>query len=932
MRLAIFWVAALCAVAQETVQYASVSGRVTDPTGAVIEGATVTAWQTETNRVRCAMTGSDGRFRFSYLPVGPYEITIEHPGFAQARQKLTLTVGAAFDLPVELQLQESTTNVTVQDNQAALEAARHQIAGTIEQTEVRNLPLNGRNFLDLTLLVPGVSPTNTASTQLFAETSAVPGQGISVASQRNFSNSLVVDGLSANDDAAGLSDTFFGLDVVNELQVVTSGAQAEFGRALAGYVNVVTKSGTNALHGDLYGYFRNQRWNAANPLLHSTLPLTQAQYGASVGGPVIRDRTFYFANFEQRQLNQTGLITISPGNVSAVNAGLDAAGYRGPRIATGLYPNPLHLSNFLGKLDHEIGNNDQFSARYSLYNLDSENSRGGGALNAPSAAAGLNDFDQTLAISNIAGISANTVNETRGQITLSNLEAPPNDPVGPAVSIAGVASFGTLSGSPTGRRNALYEVADNLSHRKGAHALRTGADFLYNDLTITYPQSARGSYSFSSLANFQRGIYNNSGFTQSFGNPVVGQTNPNVGFYVQDEWQALPRLTLNAGIRYDLQFLKTIATDRNNISPRLGFAWSPLASRRMVVRGSFGLFYDRVPLRALANALLSSRNTTELTDSTFITASLSPGQAGAPRFPAILPGLPSNALVNYTTMEQHLQNAYSEQGSFELERQLGERTVLSASYQHVRGRHLLISLNKNTPICVSSGTNNGCRPNPAYGNDRQYSSAADSQYDGVSISLRQRPGPWGSYRVSYTYSKALDDVGEFFFSSPMDNFNIRQDWARSDDDQRHRIMLDGILHSPMGPAATAWEHLSHGFQLSGSLTYYSALPFNITTGANTVQGTSARPMLGGVYIGRNVGSGFDFFNVNARLSRTFPIGERWHVTAIAEAFNALNHRNDLIPNGTFGLGAYPSNPAPGFDQPSAVADARTFQLALRLSF
>jgi len=258
--------------------------------------------------------------------------------------------------------------------------------------------------------------------------------------------------------------------------------------------------------------------------------------------------------------------------------------------------------------------------------------------------------------------------------------------------------------------------------------------------------------------------------------------------------------------------------------------------------------------------------------------------------------------------------------------------VLSASYQHVRGRHLLISLNRNTPICVSSGTNNGCRPNPAYGNNRQYSSTADSQYDGVSISLRQRPGRWGSYRVSYTYSKALDDVGEFFFSSPMDNFNIRQDWARSDDDQRHRLMFDGILHSPMGSATTAWERLSHGFQLSGSLTYYSALPFNITTGANTVQGTSARPMLGGVYIGRNVGSGFDFFNVNARLSRTFPIGERWRVTAIAEAFNALNHRNDLIPNGTFGLEAYPSNPAPGFGQPSAVADARTFQLALRLSF
>jgi hypothetical protein len=167
----------------------------------------------------------------------------------------------------------------------------------------------------------------------------------------------------------------------------------------------------------------------------------------------------------------------------------------------------------------------------------------------------------------------------------------------------------------------------------------------------------------------------------------------------------------------------------------------------------------------------------------------------------------------------------------------------------------------------------------------------------------------------------------------MDNFNIRGDWARSDDDQRHRVMFDGILHSSMGPANTAWERVSHGFQLSGSLTYYSALPFNITTGANTVQGTGARPMLaGGAYIGRNLGSGFDFFNVNARLSRTFPIGERWRIEAIAEAFNALNHRNDLIPNGTFGLGAYPANPAPGFGEPNAVADARTFQLALRISF
>src|SRR6185503_17521703 len=235
----------------------------------------------------------DGRFRFPYLKVGPYEIKVRRQGFADAVRAVTLTVGSAFELAIALTVASAEMNITVAGEAAVLEAARTQIAGTVTQTEIRNLPLNGRNFLDVALLIPGVSPTNTASNQLFAETSAVPGQGLSIGSQRNFSNSFIVDGLSANDDAAGLSGLFYGLDVVQEFQVVTSGGQAELGRALGGYINMVTKSGTNTLHGDVYGYFRNQRLSAANPLSNSKLPSTQAQYGASLGGPVIRDRTFY---------------------------------------------------------------------------------------------------------------------------------------------------------------------------------------------------------------------------------------------------------------------------------------------------------------------------------------------------------------------------------------------------------------------------------------------------------------------------------------------------------------------------------------------------------------------------------------------------------------------------------------------------------------
>jgi hypothetical protein len=907
--------------AQETINYATISGRITDQSGAIVQNAVVTARQLDTNWKSQTVADREGRFRFPYLNVGPYEIKVQQAGFSEAVRSVTLTVGAAFDLPISLSVAATETNVLVTSDATVLETGRSQIAGSVSKIEVTSLPLNGRNFIDLALLVPGVSPTNTASTQLFAETSAVPGQGISIGSQRNFSNSFIVDGLSANDDAAGLSGAFYGLDVVQEFQVVTAGGQAEFGRALGGYVSMITRSGTNSLHGDLYGYLRNQRLNAANPLSHTNLPLTQVQSGASLGGPIAEDRTFYFVNFEQRILNQSGLITISPSNVAAINTRLAQAGYAGPAIFTGLYSNPVHNSNFLARADHRFSARDQFSIRYSLYNVDSANSRGVGGLSAVSAAAALNNLDQTIAAGNVATLSPRTVNETRGQFTRSNLDAAPNDAVGPAVSISGIATLGRLSGSPTARVNNLYEAADNLSHQAGAHALRAGVDFLYNDLTITFPQSIRGSYSFSSLSNFLNGVYNNSGYTQSFGNPVIPQGNANYGFYAQDEWQVKPRLTLDLGVRYDLQFLKTVRTDTNNISPRLGFAWAPFKSRQTVVRGSFGLFYDRIPLRALANALLSSGNTTDVTSSTFVTVNLSPTQAGAPVFPNILTGLPAGVLVNFSTMDPHMQNAYSEQGAFEIEQQIGKHGSLTVGYQHVRGLHLIVSVNQNTPTCAASGTNNGCRPNPNYGNNRQYSSLADSHYDGLHVSFVQRPVRWGSFRVSYTFSKALDNVGEFFFSSPIDNFNLWRDYGRSDDDQRHRVAFDGIAHLP------------RGFQLSGSLQYYSALPFNITTGANTIQGTAARPILAdGSFISRNSGRGFDLFVVNARLGRTFRIGDRLKLEAIAEAFNVLNHRNDMIPNGTFGAGVYPSNPLPTFGTPAAVGDPRTMQLAARLSF
>jgi hypothetical protein len=261
--VALFALLARPASAQETVNFGSVSGRVADQQGAVVPDARVVIRQTQTNQISELVSDASGRFRFPYLRVGVYELVVSRDGFAETTRTISVSLGSAFEVPVTLHVAGFDAAVSVSADTPLIETARSQIAGTLSQAEVQSLPLNGRNFLDLALMIPGVSPTNIGGTQLFAETSAVPGPGISIGSQRNLSNSFIVDGLSANDDAAGVSGIPYGVDAVEQFQVVTSGGQAELGRALGGYVSVVTKSGTNAVHGSSStGRAWGDRWRA----------------------------------------------------------------------------------------------------------------------------------------------------------------------------------------------------------------------------------------------------------------------------------------------------------------------------------------------------------------------------------------------------------------------------------------------------------------------------------------------------------------------------------------------------------------------------------------------------------------------------------------------------------------------------------------------
>ncbi|HKR14990.1 MAG TPA: TonB-dependent receptor [Pyrinomonadaceae bacterium] len=908
------------ASAQQNVTSAALSGSIHDASGAVVTGANITATNLETNQHVNATSDHEGRFRFPYLRTGEYDLKIEAQGFAGITRHLTLSVGQTLDLPVKLDVAGVAAQVNIDGDVPMIETVRTQITETIRPREINELPLNGRNYLDLALLVPGVSQTNTGSNQRFAETSAVPGQGLSIAGQRNLYNSFIVDGVSANDDAADLTGTYYSEEVIDQFQVVTSGGIAEFGRASGGVVNILTRSGTNDFRGSVYGFFRNQRFDARNPVAPTKDLLTQAQYGGTFSGPLRSDRTFFFTNFEQTRRNYSAVLTIEPSAVTAINNRLRAVNYPS-LIETGVVPASFDTTNFFVRFDHKLNDRNDLSGRYSLYRIGAVNSRSVGGLNAVTRGSGIKNTDQTAQVSNVTTLSSRTLNELRFQYTNSRFDQPINDTTGPAVNIGGVANFGTSTTSPLGRDINLLEIVDNVSTQRGNHSLKAGGGFLYNRVNILFPGAVQGVYTFNNLGTFLTGNY--FSYQQAFGVPEQAQSNPNFGLFVQDEWRVRPDFTINAGLRYDAQFLpEPIQTDTNNFSPRLGIVWAP-GDRKTVVRASYGLYYDRIPLRATSNAL-------QRDGLKYIVAQVSPGQPGAPVFPNVMTVQPTSLTIrpNITRIDPNIESSYSQQANLQIERELPGNTIVSVGYLHLRARHLILSRNANVPtVPTSAGVPNQGRPDPNWGNISRFESSGNSAYDGMVVSLNQRATRWSSLRVSYTFSKTLDDAGNFFFSTVQNNFNIRDDRGRSDNDQRHRLVISGSLEVPDHNKPTGLQRILCGFQAGYIFTYASRLPFNVLLGSdrNFDSNNNDRP----IGVGRNTGRGFDYASLDLRLSRRFKVTERVDLQLLAETFNVLNRANYGVPINTFGPGV---TPQPRFGVPTQAFDPRQFQFGMRVSF
>jgi len=875
-------------------------GRVQDGSGAPVAAAWVTLTSEATNQRQRAQTSGDGAFQFRSLAVGAYALSVEKSGFAAWTQRLPLNVGQALDIPVTLSVVASE-QIEVRAAIPVVETARIAVASNITPEEVQRLPLNGRNYLDLALLVPGVSRTNVGANQRFAETSAVPGSGISVSSQRNLANSFLVDGLSANDDAAELAGTFFSQEVIREFQVVRSSGSAEFGRASGGIINIVTQSGANAVRADTYLYLRDDRLDATNPLATTKLPLDQKQYGVTLSGPLVRERMFFFSNVEKMRQQSGGVITINAANVAAINARLAAVGYPGPRISTGNFDTTLDSSNLFLRADTALTPSAQLMVRYGRYAVDSANARNVGGLSAVSRATALENHDQTLAVTANWTPASDLISETRAQATRSRLAAPSNDLAGPAVNISGIANFGTATFSPTARDIDLVEGDEVVTWLRGRHAVKAGVALLQNRVRIAFPGALQGVYGFPNLAEFLAGRY--STFQQAFGNLETRQTNGNAGVFIEDEWRVSPRLFVHGGIRYDVQRLPSIVkTDRDNVAPRLGLAFDPRGDGSSVIRAAAGIYYDRIPLRAVANAL-------QRDGVTYRVAQVGRTFPGAPTFPNVFAAFPSSVLTNITTIDPNIENSSSLQATLQYERQIARGASASVAYEHLRGRDIIMSRNLNVPTTTDPSVPNLGRPDTRFANNGQFQSIGDSWYDGVTLALAKRPTATSSVRVSYTYSKALDTAGNFFFSTPQDSHDIAAERGRSDNDQRHRLTLSGSF-------------TAHGWLFSGIFAYTSALPFNIQLPTDRNGDTSFNDRPAGV--GRNAGRGFDYRSLDLRVGRRFALGHGVSLDASLDAFNVFDGANYQVPNNII--------TSPTFGRPTAANDPRQLQLGVRIAY
>jgi outer membrane receptor protein involved in Fe transport len=957
----------------------SIEGTVVDQTGALMPGVTVTVVHTATGTTRSSVTDDNGVFRIPLLPVGVYDLAAELSGFTtRTLPELGLTVGQTVTLRLQMAVSGVAETVNVAGGTPVIESTRTQVSSTITESAVQSLPVNGRNFIDFALLTPGV-------------TRDVRTGDISFAGQRGTLNSLVVDGADNNNTFFGqtLGRTGslrapyqFSQDAVKEFQVNSNSFSAEYGRAGGAVINVVTKSGTNDLRGSVFEFYRDKALNANNAINELNnrpkSPYHYNQFGGTLGGPIRRNRDFFFFNYDGQRNTQPNVVFLNlpPNFLPSPATGVGLA-----RLLpySQSWTRKLDQDVYLIKTDHELTDRHRLSLRYNHQNFTGEGFEAGGPQNASDHTGASLVKTRTFNASWTSVYGLTVFNELKFQVARDNEPGLANtaDPEA-VVQEAGatVLTIGRNNFSPRETTITRWQLADTATWLRGQHKLKGGFDFQFDDIFNFFPGFFSGSYTFRSLASFGVGRPNgpNEFYQQNFQGPnTTGpETRPNIdeySFFVQDEWRATNEVTVNLGLRYDL--MKTAAppvrnpdpqlaaanidtsrldADTNNWGPRLGIAWSP-QGRRYVVRGGWGIFYGRTPSIMLGTA--HSNNGINIVSLTFT------GDA-VPTYPQKFDSIPAGGTAARPTIfyvDDNFGNSRLMQANAAFEWEFHRNTGLTVTYLFVDGAKLPRSIDRNLGELGSrtftvTGTGetlpyhffSTARPFANFTRVIGFESTAESRYNGITFEVNRRLANHLQFRVAYTLGKVEDTVPDAtavvpgnpgddvkYASNPAD---FDADRTAGNNDQRHRFVLSGVYDT--NGLAESFEGLTRtllsDWSFSAIVTAQSGQPYTARVGAVDLNGdgNSRNDIAPGTV--RNQFLLPSIVTFDPRIARDIHIG-RTRVQLIWEAFNLFNRDNISAVDPTYySVSGTTLTRNAIFGRPTASSGERIMQLAVKILF
>jgi hypothetical protein len=873
---------------------ANVSGTVHDQQQQALPGATVTLRNVDTGQVRTTVSDQTGNFRLLGLQPGLYDMTIELSGFAtHSRPGVQLAISQEAELNATMRIASLAEAITVSAELPLAEPPSTTLGRTITTKQIEALPVLARDFTNLAILTPGVL-TNHSTPR--------GATGIVTAGQTGRNNTFLIDGVSHDEVTLGNSRGSVSLEAVKEFAVLTNNFSAEYGHASGAIVSVLTRSGTNTYAGRAFYFHRDDRWDATHAAARLTAPptekttLEQKVFGGFFGGPISRDKAFFFSSVEETRLDTEQIVTSGVLSTFRPNDSqrLPVRG-RNPQL--------------LFRTDLIVRNQHTLTTRYRLDRATRTNAftepRSVGETSPAGLIAGerrhdvtTQDQDAAVLANQVLGTSG--LNEIRVQFARRyvNQDVAKYCPSCPAENRPSIL-LGKSPLTPQRRTEDRWQFVDAFTYllpdRLGDHSLKFGLDTSFLGVDSLAPLQFDGIFTFTHDRPFDAEDPSTypSRYQVQRGDPFIHLADRSYAAFFQDQWRIQPNLTLNLGARWDYEDALGVTGDRDNIAPRLSVAFDPWNTGRTILRGGYGMYYDQLLFTVPIDAQRAQTFVTTVIPDPGYPDPLDPNPrraGGSPR-PSI-------------TRVADLVTPYTNQASVGMRHQRGQ-LVVSVDGVWARGHNLLRTRDLNYPDLNDPLRR---RPDPSIQEIRVRETAGRSWYRALQIGIQKQPLDRHSYAIAYTWSRSERDTEDFDFRA-QDQRDYAAERGPSFSDARHR--LSASLHVEL-PARVNVTML---------LTARSMLPYNITTGLDDNRDMNFNDRPSGV--GRNAARGDDFWEANARLARNFRIG-RQQLELLLEVFNLTNHRNWMAYDG--------NQRSATFGKPTDATNAREVQMGIRVSF